>query len=163
MDAGNKAWASYLYTEQLEGAVPAPGPPVGLADLCCICMAPQLPLPSVLSSYPHRCSSQEYPQCTYISACESAFQRTWSTTDTLGDLVPMQTNQMVLNSFRKTVLIWRKLVSHGKPREVHPSSVLGERALLRPHQLCSTWKDASLLGTEGCWDLVPLNEPTSCN
>lgn len=48
---------------------------VGLADLCRICMARQLPLPSLLSSYPHRCSSQEYPQCTYISACESAFQR----------------------------------------------------------------------------------------
>ena len=34
MDAGNKAWASYLYTEQLEGTVQTPGPPMGLADLC---------------------------------------------------------------------------------------------------------------------------------
>lgn len=34
MDAGNKAWASHLYTEQLEGIIAAPGPPVGLADLC---------------------------------------------------------------------------------------------------------------------------------
>ena len=31
-------------------------------------------------------------QCTYISTCESAFQRTWSTTDALGDLVTIQTN-----------------------------------------------------------------------